>query len=233
MPNDQIATFEASEPTEWRGRYARIPGDNSVFHLKNRNGRLWPTVYWETPDGIGTCEACECDAASQLAVAVGAAKRKAGGSGGGSFVINEFGQVIVPASDGSERKYFVGELRGRLLFENAFEPNKQIDLGYSDNLRPGDFWPLPYVGIPHKLNVWGEICFRQESAEGQYTYYPQKQDLSIVQSLRRVRGASGCRFIVNCAGVILTKSPRNGCWRPVFIGRIDLNNWFEKESGHA
>src|SRR6266536_2257709 len=117
------AQFDECRPTVWSGRYARIPGDCTVFHLHRIRGRLWPVILLEA-DGRAMCKAVQCDAAAELAESVGRAKRFAGGNGTGSFVINEFGQVLVPASDGSGRRYLAGRLTGRLLFENPFCPDE-------------------------------------------------------------------------------------------------------------
>ena len=45
------ARFHDSHPTLWNGRYARIPGETSVFHLDYLHGRLWPFVLWDSDDG--------------------------------------------------------------------------------------------------------------------------------------------------------------------------------------
>jgi len=86
-----VSRFTACALTEWTGRYARITGDRSVFHLQQVADRWWPVVLWETAEGRATCAAVDCPAARELAKAVSHAKCAAGGSGGGAFVINEFG----------------------------------------------------------------------------------------------------------------------------------------------
>lgn len=235
----RTSTFQSCPPRQWHGRYARIPGDKSVFHLASIGGRMWPVIYWDTEEGTGTCAACECDAADQLADAVSRAKRKAGGTGGGSFVINEYGQVLVPASDGSGCRYLAGELRGRLLFENPFDEDEPIDLGDSENLHPGDPWKLPYVGFPFNLNRRSAIYFYDEDVEGGQSVYPRQQDSTLVQSLRGIRRTGAVRFIVNPFGIVLTKCPIQDAWspeeswHPFYVGRINLNHWFEKENGSA
>lgn len=231
--------FKEYKLTEWNGRYARVPGSRSTFHLKNINGRLWPVVFWETEDGTGTCAACDCDAASQLADAVEAAKQKAGGNGGGAFIINEYGQVLVPASDGSGRRFLAGELNGQLLFENPFEEDAFIDLGDDSDLQPGDPWKLPYVGFPFNLNQRSNIYFYNVDEEGGQAIYPDNQDRSLIEAFRSVRRTGAVRFIVNPFGLVLTKCPISDDrspqdqWQPVYIGKIDIKKWFEKESGRA
>ncbi len=235
----QTSVFQSIKATEWRGRYARIPGDNTVFHLKSINGRMWPTILWDTDDGTGTCAACECSAAAELAQAVEAAKRKLGGTGGGSFVINEFGQVLVPASDGSYRRFLAGELKGRLLFENPFDEDDPIDLGDTVHLQPGDPWKLPYVGFRYNLSGRSKIYYYHEDEEGGQSHYPQQQDSSLVRSFRELRRTGAVRFIVNPFGLVLTKCPLRDDgtaeeqWQPFYVGKIKFNLWFEKETGRA
>jgi hypothetical protein len=233
------SAFQRCEPRQWHGRYARIPGDYSVFHLTHVAGRLWPVVYWDTEDGTGTCAACQCDTAEQLADGVSRAKRKAGGSGGGSFVINEYGQVLVPASDGSGRRFLAGHLQGRLLFENPFKESESIDLGDCRHIQPGGPWKLPYVGFPFNLNRRSMIYYYHEGEEGGQSVYPRQQDIALVQSLRRIRRTGPVRFIVNPWGVVLTKRPVQDdwspeeSWKPFYVGKINIKMWFEKEDGRA
>lgn len=196
---------------------------------------MWPTIEWQTDEGTGTCSAVRCSAAEELAKAVERAKLHAGGGGGGSFVINEFGQVLVPASDGGGRRFLAGQLEGRLLFENPFDANDALDLGECSNLHPGDPWKLPYVGFPYNLNGRSQIYFYRVDDEGGKSVFPQRQDASLIQTLRRIRRTGAVRFIVNPAGIVLTKCPEGEnwspeeSWQPVFVGRINRSQWFEKE----
>lgn len=231
----EVCRFKACRPMLWNGRYARIPGDASVFHLKFINGRMWPAIEWTTEEGTGNCAALPSSAAEELAASVERAKRHAGGSGGGSFVINEFGQVLVPASDGAGRRFLAGQLDGRLYFENPFDPEDSFDLGDYSHLQTGDPWKLPYVGFPYNLNGRSQIYFYRLDDDGGQSVYPPRQDMSLIQAFRLIRRTGAVRFIVNLAGVVLTKCPNNEhwspeeSWQPVFVGRINRTLWFEKE----
>jgi hypothetical protein len=178
--------------------------------------------------------AVDSAAVRQLTAAVIAAKRRLGGTGGGSFQINEFGQVLVPASDNSGQRLIVGELSGSILFKDPFQDDMLIDLGDVRGLRCGDPWPKPYVGCPYNLSGRSQIYFYRMHAEGGNSEYPLAQDGDLVRALRAVRRTGAVRFIVNPHGVVLTKRP-NGRWQaeeewePVFVGRINLNRWFKKE----
>ena len=61
----------------------------------------------------------------------------------------------------------------------------------------------------------------------------QRSDL--IEALRSIRRYGAVRFIVNPYGLVLTKRPPAGrwsaeeLWEPVFVGKINLDLWFEKE----
>jgi hypothetical protein len=227
--------FNICSPSPWTGRYARIPGDRSVFHLQTNGGRWCPVILWRWEDGLGTCVAIDLPAVRQLTDAVAAAKQQLGGTGGGTFQINEFGQVLVPASDTSGRRLLVGELNGSILFKDPFQDDMIIDLGDVRGLRCGDSWPKPYVGCWYNLNRRSQIYFYRTDGEGAVSEYPPAQDADLIRALRAVRRTGPVRFIVNPYGVVLTKRPPHGRWQaeeewePVFVGRINLNRWFKKE----
>src|SRR5688572_28711399 len=76
--------FSTCSPRPWTGRYSRIPGDRSVFHIQTV-GRQWsPVILWHRDEGLGTCEAVDSPAVRRLTDAITSAKRQLGGSGGGS-----------------------------------------------------------------------------------------------------------------------------------------------------
>jgi hypothetical protein len=227
--------FYECKPTPWEGRYARIPGDCSVFHLWSVDGRPWPVMLWDTDQGRGTCKAVNCDAAARLAHGVQRAKRYAGGTGRGSFLINENGQVVVSSSGGSGKCFHAGYMDGTLLFENPFRPGEPIDLGDAKGLRPGDPWTLPYVGMPYNLHRSGFVYFYKQHDSGGSSVYPPQQDPQLVRGLRLVRPRGPVRFIVNPAGLVLTKRTLSDrqCseefWQPVYVGSISRDLWFAKE----
>jgi hypothetical protein len=232
---DELCCFTECGPKAWNGRYARIPGDSSVFHIRYLNGKWWPVIEWNTEEGLATCAALVCNAAKKLADAVTKAKLLAGGSGGGSFVINEFGQVLVPASDGSGRRYLIGCLEGCLLFENPLNPDDVIDLGDNQRLKLGDPWNLPHIGVPYHLSGRSKIYFYQQDEKGGRSVYPPQQDQTLIHALRQLRRTGAVKFIVNPSGLVLTKCPTGERWSPeehwqsFFVGRLNRKLWFEKE----
>lgn len=232
-----IATtqFQACQPMPWNGRYARVMGDGAVFHLRYTNGHLWPVLVWETDAGVATCRAIDCAAVVGLVDAVARAKRHLGGEGGGSFLINEYGKVLVPASDGGGQRFLAGRVNGRLLFENPFLREEPIDLSDDESLENGDPWKLPYIGIPCHLHRAGRIYFYQQDEAGGRSIYPSEQNFELIRAVRNLRPTGPVRIVVTPGGLVLTKMPPDNRrlsedrWQPVFVGAINPNVWFEEE----
>lgn len=215
----------------WNGRYVIIPGNESKFHIRwrgeeygwwicvERNSNYENTVYW----------AEDTDSNRLLKDAVNMAKLRLNGRKGGSFIINEFGQVLVPADNGKDR-YIVGQINNNCRCENLFiNGNQSISLSNVTGLNLGDLWERPYVGIPYVLSKNMEIYTLRDGGEFEYREVLNKNYNSLIYNIIRVRRAIGCRFIVNPWGVVLTKIQRNGNWIPVFVQKLDYNYWFPKE----
>lgn len=227
--------FKEITPRVWTGRYARIPGDAPVFHLKTIQGSLMPIVYLCQDNERATCHACESKAVRKLCAAVSNAKQLLSGHEGGSFQINEFGQVLVPASHTSKRM-LVGEVSGELRFHNPFEEGETFSLNDDAGLNPGDEWSGPYVGMPYNLNKWSRIYYWFQNDDGGQSIFPPGQNRPLVEVLRGIRRYGAMRFIVNPHGIVLTRKPPTGAWTgdeetwmPVYVGRINYATWFEKE----
>lgn len=227
-------TFTPCKIKDWTGRYGRVEGAGSVFRVKTVGGskKLIITSIRDSTKAI--CEAQTSLAVNELIKAVIAGKRALGGDAGGSFHVNEFGQVLVPASDGSGKRVIVGEIKGTILFDDPLT-GKHIDLSDCRKLKSGDEWDRPYVGIPYNLSRASRIYFwRTTSAGGSSEYLPVDDD-ELVNKLRAIRRTGAARFIVNPYGLVLTKKPKNEIWdreeewEPVFVGNIKPQCWFKKE----
>lgn len=227
-------SFQPTSPQRWTGRYARIPGETTAFHVRLSDGRWWPVVDWAVGDEIAQCPMVNDEFSTRLASAVNAGKRYLGGRSGGSFLINEFGQVLVPSQDNDLDVALVGECTGGLIFHNSFKAHNQFDLTKSIALKCGDSWEGPYVGIPYNLSKLSQIYFWNEGRAGGWKVLPPMQDHSLVYALREIRPWGAVRFIVTYGGIVLTKIPvghwANALWEPRFVGRIDYKRWYRKES---
>jgi len=221
-------SFEECEFSIWQGRYSRILGDGGLFRVRNQN----MLIDWKRNEETGTCMAKDSPDVRNLVKAVVLAKRRMGGDVGGGFIVNEWGQVIVPSSDGDGMRMKVGTVSGSLVFDNPFVDDSTIDLSNDINLVTGHKWPFPYLGIPYNLSGGNKIYFRNSSENGTQLEYLNSNGIHLVKKLRSVRPYGGIRFIVNYKGIVLTKKPCSSIldrWDPVYIGRIDYDNWFEQE----
>ena len=92
-------TFHPSPGVAWAGRYDRILGDQSVFHIRSRTaeGRFWPMAERRIDGETVDYWFKENAAINALAEAIKRLQLHFNGAEGGSFTINEYGQVIVPS----------------------------------------------------------------------------------------------------------------------------------------
>jgi hypothetical protein len=220
--------FIGINPTPWHGRYARIPGDTTVVHVRHTNTGWWPVIDWSIGHDTAHCRMVEAGDVVALVDAVLAGKRALGVSPGGAFLVNEFGQVLVPASDSQgTRVVIVGECSGPFTFKNPFEPGTVFDLGNGAALNHGDRWDRPYVGIPHNLSASGEVYFKLVNEHGIDWLKPRAQDAHLISALRALRPWGAVRFIVTVGGLVVTKV--EPAWEPRYVGRINPSRWFAKE----
>jgi len=192
-------------------------------------------VYWTQGRDRARCHLVDGEGARRLAAAVNRAKGFLGGTGGGSFLINEHGQVLVPASEDSRIVALAGTISGPLIFENPFEPDEPFDLSDDRGLEPGDAWDRPYVGMWYNLSKRGQLYRVEYSACGEKPV-SMTDPGGLVRSLRRIRPYASVRFIVNPHGIVLTKVPRGRwrsgmeeSWTSVYVCRIDPDRWLAKE----
>ncbi|GBD30579.1 hypothetical protein HRbin32_01687 [bacterium HR32] len=219
--------FRPVGPKEWGGFYKRIPGKDTAYHV--RSGTvfcLWERRrYWRL-----WCAMVGSAAADELVRAVREGKRFFGYSGGGSFLINEYGQVLVPSPAGDGRQALVGEWMGSLEFVDPLN-NEVFDMADDGGLELGDPWLRPYVGVPHHLSRRDELYFWSDSLDLKVP--PPGQDPRLIECLRSLRPHGPVRFITLPGGFALTKVPRRvggrTVWQPVYVGRLDLDSWFPKE----
>jgi len=225
--------FFRERPRLWTGRYARIPGETTAFHVRLIEGEWWPVVDWTIEDETAQCPMVNSDGAAALARAVNAGKRLLDGQPGGAFLINEYGQILVPSQWGERHVAIVGECEAPLEFWDQFDPGITFDLTDDRDLEPGGAWKLPYVGVPHNLSAASEIYFWSEDGLGGEKLLPPIQDNLLIEALRRLRPYGAVRFVVMCDGLVLTKVPvghwSTARWEPRYAGRLNFGHWYAKE----
>lgn len=226
MPTE-VFRFRKIGPHKWLGRYRKPLGEESVYHISARDEI---EVRWRDPDLFFKyeCPVKETPAVKAMAEAINSAKHRYAGQKGGSFVINEFGQVITPIAKSPDR-FLVGEAYGPLYFDDLKDNSGKICL-QDDDLECGDDWNRPYVGMKYQLHAADHIYFWDEDEEGGSKRYPVAQDNELIENLRQIRPNGAMSFLVNQHGIVAAKKElgRN-LWKPVYVGRINYDLWFEKE----
>jgi hypothetical protein len=222
--------FEPITPfREWNGFYSRIPGHTTTFTITYNTdyASFWPIIRHNTDDGLLICPALEGGDVELLIETINEAKMQMTGQQGGSFCINEFGQVIVPSSDGDGMRLLVGQCEGVLLFEGEDEI---IDLSDDCGLDTGDCWEKPYIGMKYQLHRDSFVYYWNDCL-----IEPVAQDEDLICKMRSVRRYGAATFIVNPYGIVLMKSPAGAFsfdedkWKAVYVGRINYDLWFRKE----
>ena len=156
----------------------------------------------------------------------------------GSFYINEYKQIIVPAV-GTDQYYFAGKYESslRFEFEGTVLSGEPVDLE-GNPLSPGDTWVGPHPGIPYKLSAGGNDI--------KYTIRPRpnvEKDIKlskvigheaakdVAAQIRAFRGYQGGRFYVNEFSTIFTPIQEGWELRYVYVGQLDLSQWFPEPHG--
>ena len=219
--------FKPCAPRQWTGRYRRPAGGESAYHV-GTNGVI--EVRWSDGEYDFECPIIVTPAAEAMARAVNETKSRHAGHPGGSFVINEFGQVLSPIQN-TRQRFLVGDAHGTLWFENPWHDDQRLTLNAADGLDCGDEWKLPYLGLQYQLSAGSEIYFWREDEERSGKEMPPRQDRDLVELLRQIRPNGAVRFIVNHYGLVLTKKPiGRDQWQAVFVGKINAEKWFGKEN---
>ncbi len=230
---------------KWNGRYGRIEGQDYAFHIKwnNELKKWWICTIKNTQDNRVSCWADYSEQLNKLVEAVNKGKQffVQDHKYGGSFMINEFGQVIVPASDGSRKRAIVGEVRGKILFRDVLT-NELIDLSESSNIKLGDRWNKPYIGMTYHLSKSNRIYFWHNMQDGGRSEYLTKSYDELINKIRALKKYGSARFLVNPYGIVLTKISKYSShegelmdnvifeeWIPVFVCKINYKYWFAKE----
>lgn len=217
--------FKAATPKQWTGRYSRPMGEESAYHVSTA-GEI--TVRWREQGCNFDCPILHSEKVSRLATAVNKVKLRYAGMAGGSFIINEYGQVICPIAN-SREKYFVGECSGPIEFEDPWNDGVYLSTN-PGGMRPGASWKRPYMGVKYNLSKKDEIYFWHENGTSANKILPSYQDDELIEALREVRAYGPVSFVVNHHGIAVAKKNKGwNAWEAVYVGRINYSCWFPKE----
>lgn len=162
------------------------------------------------------------DRHDDLVELVNRAKIAATGVAGGAFYVNEFLHVLVPTPAGC---FFVGHY-DRLL-EFSFDGGIISPIAPHD-LRPGDPWPGPHVGIRYTLAAGGNDI-RYEHTIGTRiikkslsTEHGRILAMRLANRLRDVKGSRGGRIYINEAAEFFAPVENDY----LYLGSLDEDVWF-------
>ena len=152
----------------------------------------------------------------------------------GSFYINEYKQVLVPAV-GSEDYFLAGEYKEplRFEFEGKIISGEPVDLE-GHPLSPGDIWVGPHPGIPYTLCAGGDdikyATMPRPNVEKTVKLSKSigvENAKSVASKLQEFKGFAGGRFYVNDFCSIFTPIQEGHELNYVYVGQLDLNLWFQ------
>jgi hypothetical protein len=224
-----------ARPVLFDGYYGKEAGHPYSFRLRPRGTtKFWPHADWiiankhlEIPFVLAPGQPYDV-APRDLTVALAEIVKLHGAKFDGSFIINEFGGVLVPSRDGSQ-VFHVGDWKGTIWMEDAYHPDGDpIELYGVEGLRIGDTWKHPYVGMSYTTAVFGDkvlLTTRSgQGAMGPRGYF----DAEVLPLLRRVHWDSKMQFLVTYGGLMLTRvslAAKGDPEPPVFCGTLDLDKW--------
>jgi len=220
-------------------RRPSCPGKDSRFTLGHKAGdtsrQLWVHV---KHDGVDV----PCDDAHETLVEfVNELKREEGQPDGGSFSINEHGQVVVhtwapPGQEGSVQ--VIGVKQGAVFSYTTPITFDDGDLDPRALPEEGDRWPGPLCGISYTFSAprnakppshnFDEVTIEIDGSNHQLSrnraiepYPPKSGDLADFLARLRRQLPEGGRFRVNEQTRAFTA---NGS---IFIGCVPLTEWFK------
>lgn len=223
-------------PALFAGYYGRENGHPYSFRVRPRNTiKFWPSAdmvvankHLEIPFVLAPDQPYDV-APRDLTVAVtDVMKRLTAALFDGTFLITEFGNVLVPSRDSSQI-FHVGEWMGPIWVEDAYSPAADpMELYGVAGLRSGDTWKRPYVGSSYTTTVIGtKVILTPRNGKGTLGvrgYFEEE----VLPLLRRVHWDSKMQFLVTHGGHLVTRvalSARGAFEPPVFCGTLDLDRW--------
>lgn len=169
----------------------------------------------------------------ELVKMVNQVKLDAGQAPNGSFYINEYKQVIVPAV-GSSDYWLAGKYEQalRFEFEGKIISGEPVDLE-GNPLSPGDTWVGPHPGIPYILAAGGnDIKFHMQIRPNVEKEVKLSKAIgpdaakAVAGAIRAIRGFTGGRFYVNEFGSMFTPIQEGWETNYIYVGQLDLGKWF-------
>ena len=163
-----------------------------------------------------------------LVAMVNEVKEEIHGAPGGSFYINEYGQVLVPTTN---MTYFYAGTYPTLL-EFPFE-RTVIGPKASAHKKPGDTRDGPHAGIPYTMAAGGrDFYYEVESRPGVVkkvtlsSFVGVPAAAAVARRLAKVKGDQGGRVYINEAREFFAPIALGGSWEQQYLGPLGSDAWF-------
>jgi hypothetical protein len=165
----------------------------------------------------------------RLVEMVNLVKIELSGQAGGAFYINEHFDVLVPSQTG-DGCYYAGTYERLLQFEfegGLISPHPPSDL------RPGDPWPGPHVGIKYTLAAGGNDIYyrrmttptRREDCRLSDCNSPSRA-AELANRLATIKGREGGAIYINEAGEFFAPISIDGNLTYLYLGPLAESAWF-------
>lgn len=203
----------------WNGFYCRPVGREPGFTVTARN-EIRIVANTGNDRNLLLADMAAPDV-MKLALAINLCKLACGGHAGGSFVINEFGIVIVPCSTAGLK--VVGRWNGPLPFRDENGRDCCLD----KEMTPGDPWPYPYLGMRYRLSSGNRIYRILYDGDDEHLEYLPCRYRRLIDNLRAIRPYGTMTFLVNPFGAVLAKKKEDDPEDSArYAGKLDYEHWF-------
>ena len=229
----EISEGGKNMPVEFKGNCPKNVNKDAKYTVRSHNGQYVVGITYQSDNGERWFPFTQEHA--ELAQMVNVVKIETTGNPGGAFYINEYKQVIVPASDGSGKYYLAGEysiplefiFEGNIISGNALDYNGQ-------SLSPGDVWAGPHAGIPYVLSAAKKDVTYEEEVRPNVTrkhelsqHIGKDQAFTVVRPLLANKPSGGRIYVNEYCQVFAPCEGTNG-FNYIFMGSISLAHWFPK-----
>jgi hypothetical protein len=223
----------------FEGNCPRNVAKDAKYGVRTRGGSLVIGLVYNTQDGERWHATTEQH--PELVRMVSEVKVALSGSHAGPFYINEYRQVIVPAS-GTEEYFLAGEydrplrfsFEGRMLSGEPIGPDGK-------ELSPGDEWVGPRPGVPYVIKAGGADVYYKTRPRPNVErrillseFAGPEAAAALVRRLTVHKGWGGGRFYVNEWRAFFAPVDSREGWRFIYMGKLeDKDRWFPKPHGQV
>jgi hypothetical protein len=220
------------ELVRFEGNCPRNVSKDAKYAVRTRGSHLVIGLVYDTEDGERWHATTEEH--SDLVGMVSEVKLKMSGSPAGPFYINEYRQVIVPAS-GTEDYFLAGKYDRplRFEFEGHVLSGEPVDRDGRE-LAVGGTWHGPRPGIPYIIKAGGSDVYYKlhprpnvETKVLLSTSVGSEAAVAFVRRLVVHKGWGGGRFYVNEWRTLFAPREREKRWLYIYLGRLEsMDLWF-------